>query len=827
MVNHMLVGSGVLTICIVFTIVTAFLLANTPQAIAQATPFVKFDQPKIIIKHYDVITFFDPNISNSSVNVTVESFNGAGVPLSQPKIITLGEVGAGSGSHLYTKMVNFTTTPSANDIGVVDNGSVIVRRGSYSDTASITLSTGTQTYGPIRLDNSYQQGCTDVDLDAVCDTWEANTSSLTINYPSPGSYTTSCSEAQGFLDDKFNVFTPCSGTDKRDIYVEIDYMLGHRPNEEALKKVVEAFYNAPQGIRLHIQIDDVNATSIFHKKLNAGYQSPYNECTTFPGLPSGQQRGFDQLKSKFFGTDSTWKQKKQVFHYALFVHNQCSGASSGNAEVFGNDMIISLGSFDGSIGNPEQQAGTFMHELGHNLNLGHGGPPLDILDNPATPTVNEALSINCKPNHLSVLSYSRQFPDLVSNRALDYSRQILGSTGNPNLITETPVEQQGITDYIFNPQEKIIWGPIIPSTLPPTNGGCVNWNRVSPSCETSPASPPIDLNLISSGNQNVCDGAGTSFSGYNDWANINLNSKGMGTWQDGRSSGAGPRVAVWESGAVNPSNFMPSFFCPSIQQIAAVIPNGTTGEQNRGHFSNYRACAAGVGESNKTVIACYNYLAIQTSLKLDSASYDLNDTKFNSFDTPTAEITDLCNKFLEETNSTELLLFNNASGIIGAYANLSQQNNSKNTTEIIGEFQNITGSSEITSKDVKILRFVRLDSINATVYELDESDFIGNRQDTLNYTDQSLAAIRTAIENDNMTLATYLISQLNYTGKIQTGEKLHNLEEFIYDAKISYNYAPEFGTVATLILVVSIISIIIITTKTRINLFKIQASRTY
>ena len=62
-------------------------------------------------------------------------------------------------------------------------------------------------------------------------------------------------------------------------------------------------------------------------------------------------------------------------------------------------------------GNINDQAGTFMHEVGHTLGLRHGGRD----------------GINCKPNYLSVMSYARQFSDgaPLSGRRLDYSRNEL------------------------------------------------------------------------------------------------------------------------------------------------------------------------------------------------------------------------------------------------------------------------------------------------------------------------------------------------------------------------------------------------------------------
>lgn len=88
-----------------------------------------------------------------------------------------------------------------------------------------------------------------------------------------------------------------------------------------------------------------------------------------------------------------------VFHYALWAHNLGGlGTTSGIArpgsasDISGSDFIVSLGSFAGNVGTTLQQAGTFMHELGHNLSLRHGGGD----------------DLNYKPNFLSVMSYMFQ-----------------------------------------------------------------------------------------------------------------------------------------------------------------------------------------------------------------------------------------------------------------------------------------------------------------------------------------------------------------------------------------------------------------------------------
>ena len=50
------------------------------------------------------------------------------------------------------------------------------------------------------------------------------------------------------------------------------------------------------------------------------------------------------------------------------------------------------------------------YELGHNLNLAHGGPA-------ALAIGSSNYNMNCKPNYLSVMSYSRQMPNAVLDAA--------------------------------------------------------------------------------------------------------------------------------------------------------------------------------------------------------------------------------------------------------------------------------------------------------------------------------------------------------------------------------------------------------------------------
>ena len=77
----------------------------------------------------------------------------------------------------------------------------------------------------------------------------------------------------------------------------------------------------------------------------------------------------------------------------------------------------------GSVGTRDEQAGTFMHELGHNFGLEHGGAHLNPA--PATPTGPSPpfgsgnYVKNCKPNYLSVMTYTRQVPTTLVDPAMD------------------------------------------------------------------------------------------------------------------------------------------------------------------------------------------------------------------------------------------------------------------------------------------------------------------------------------------------------------------------------------------------------------------------
>src|SRR6185295_13243210 len=113
---------------------------------------------------------------------------------------------------------------------------------------------------------------------------------------------------------------------------------------------------------------------------------------------------YQNIKGANFATN-----RQGYFHYVLMPHRyNTNSGSSGQAELPGNDLIVSLQCFL----TTNNVANTIMHELGHNLNLGHGG--------------NE--DCNWKPNYNSVMNYRFQFP------GVDTSCNAVGNSGETNVL---------------------------------------------------------------------------------------------------------------------------------------------------------------------------------------------------------------------------------------------------------------------------------------------------------------------------------------------------------------------------------------------------------
>jgi len=183
----------------------------------------------------------------------------------------------------------------------------------------------------------------------------------------------------------------------KDIWVECDYMKGLKPHAKMKGYIEKTFNNAPvtnpdgkKGIKIHVEIDD---------------QIPFKKTWGDVNTQSGYNQVYNNLKN-------TRAQKldgdKRYYHYCVHVNlispeNQgISGISmdstNPNGGIPGDMFIVALGGPWGARGKtPETQAGTWIHELGHNIGLTHGGGG-------PFPTMH----FNYKPNYLSVMNYDFQ-----------------------------------------------------------------------------------------------------------------------------------------------------------------------------------------------------------------------------------------------------------------------------------------------------------------------------------------------------------------------------------------------------------------------------------
>ncbi len=353
---------------------------------------------------------------------------------------------------------------------------------------------------------------------------------------------------------------PALGADPRrkDIFIEIDFMdctvtgsdcasgdnHSHRPKNAAITDVINAFANTPwvsnpdgtTGVTLHVDVNN----AIAHQN-------------TLPGMCfAGGPPNFDSIKADpaNFGPNNP---RRYAYHYVLFTHQQIATDTwSGCGEVHGNDFMVSLGGWnyrcvggtnagrpcpaarggwdcpgstcsalgdvdgdgtnDEDVGTVRQQAGTLMHELGHNLGLQHGG--------------ND--EFNYKPNYLSIMNYWFQFSGILPGGALDYSHQALASLDENNLN-----ENNGIGDGTDNTRYFCPDG----SARTGAGTGAIDWDCDNDNGVEASVSVNINGDCVDQNMNQRCDATEpdsmNTLAGYNDWANIKLAFQDSKDFEDG------------------------------------------------------------------------------------------------------------------------------------------------------------------------------------------------------------------------------------------------------------------------------------------------------
>lgn len=327
-------------------------------------------------------------------------------------------------------------------------------------------------------------------------------------------------------DGKIDLNLPAMGAkpNHKDVFIEIDWMekaptitLGnwkigghqHQPKPGALKLVIDAFRFAPvdnpdgtKGITAHI---DAGPLSVMNPVTGAkwGARSAGGAVPETKNLGSTDASGdydwsaFDVRKNASFQTT-----RADVFHYCLFAHRYGGGRSSGiSRNIPASDFIVADGAGSSDNLGAVAQAGTLMHEFGHNLGLWHGGGD----------------GVNDKPNYLSVMNYSFQFPGLFKDGQfglIDYSR------GQLDDLDESALDETlGLTPFGLATGFGTLYYDGGHQRQVNAASGPIDWDR-NGSLSTGVAK---DLNK---------DSSLTLLVGYDDWAHVRFDGGAVGMLGD-------------------------------------------------------------------------------------------------------------------------------------------------------------------------------------------------------------------------------------------------------------------------------------------------------
>lgn len=188
---------------------------------------------------------------------------------------------------------------------------------------------------------------------------------------------------------------------RKNILIEYDWFTdsnecgahSHRPRIAMINRIASAFSKSP--------LKNPDGSTGIYLIQDYGQGGPFtggNRIADSDGVLVGGIRGTEFFTHKLANFQAN---RKGYFHYVLLPHRYNTYSySSGQAELPGDDSIVSLYCFYDNI---SFVSSTIMHELGHNLNLRHGGN----------------VECNYKPNYNSVMNYRYQFSGIDKNASCD------------------------------------------------------------------------------------------------------------------------------------------------------------------------------------------------------------------------------------------------------------------------------------------------------------------------------------------------------------------------------------------------------------------------
>lgn len=344
----------------------------------------------------------------------------------------------------------------------------------------------------------------DSDSDGFPDSWEEPTGGVDTN--NDGIIDLKLSEF-GATPNRADIFIQVGWTETRSCVLWWCSTTNRRPSLDALHDVQKSF--ALKGIRLHI---DAGPASVMNPDTGAKWGAKSRSGVAY-SAPS-RIRGYNSTTQDFdwtaefdgIRTSLLTRQRDRIFHFALYV-GDFDGSSSGIARpsssgpLQGRDFIVSRDRLPRDSARLAE-SGTFMHELGHNLGLAHGG--------------SRTNNYNWKPNYPSVMNYMWQFggvPKDGHEASLDYSDGTLSALNENSLVESRGLDPDEVAERVKTnwtcPGKTSVRREAVPSARN------VNWNCADPISDN-----PFRQNLNNQPTTRGGDREFTELTDNDDWSSL-------------------------------------------------------------------------------------------------------------------------------------------------------------------------------------------------------------------------------------------------------------------------------------------------------------------
>ena len=232
----------------------------------------------------------------------------------------------------------------------------------------------------------------------------------------------------------------------KDVFVEMDYMPGELASEEELDRIVQSFADlnvtnpdGRAGVNLHL---DAGSARSAKYNLGGGNQVPHqmlsNDMESSGEWANIRARNFDSARYNSGFDYMIWGD--------YYVDNKTGNRNSSGVGLVGSPgFMVTVGKTYWEGANSDIRVGTFIHELGHNLNLKHGGTD----------------EFNGKPQYYSVMNYNYQLtgiPKADGTKYFGYLQQDM-----PTLKEWALDERKGFgpqaRGYMYRPNSEAVLRP--------------------------------------------------------------------------------------------------------------------------------------------------------------------------------------------------------------------------------------------------------------------------------------------------------------------------------------------------------------------------------